>query len=77
MSRKFIIELQESPEGDLILEFPQEIVDELGLMEGDVLRYELEDDGLGFRMFKEEKQRVARSLREKTQRDYERCLKQN
>lgn len=65
MSRKFIIELQESPEGDLILEFPQEIVDELGLMEGDVLRYELEDDGLGFRMFKEEKQRVARSLRVK------------
>lgn len=55
MSRKFIIELQESPEGDLILEFPQEIVDELGLMEGDVLRYELEDDGVGFRMYKEEK----------------------
>lgn len=55
MSRKFIIELQESPEGDLILEFPQEIVDELGLMEGDVLRYELEDDGCGFRMYKEEK----------------------
>jgi hypothetical protein len=55
MSRKFIIELQESPEGDLILEFPQEIVDELGLMEGDVLRYELEEDLGGFRMYKEEK----------------------
>lgn len=52
MSRKFIIELQESPEGDLILEFPQEIVDELGLIEGDVLQYELDDDGSGFRMFK-------------------------
>lgn len=52
MSRKFIIELQESPEGDLILEFPQEIIDELGLMEGDVLSYEIDDDGSGFRMFK-------------------------
>ncbi len=53
MSRKFIIELQETPEGDLILEFPQEIIDERGLMEGDVLRYEIDDDGTGVRMFKD------------------------
>jgi hypothetical protein len=53
MSRKFIIELQETPEGDLILEFPQEIVDELGLVEGDIMRYELDDDGTGFRMYKD------------------------
>jgi hypothetical protein len=54
MSRKFIVELQESPEGDLIVEFPQEIIDELGLLEGDVLQYELDNDGSGVRMFKVE-----------------------
>jgi hypothetical protein len=52
MSRKFIIELQETSEGDLFIEFPQEIIDELSLVEGDTLEYELDDDGVGFRMFK-------------------------
>lgn len=55
MSRKFTIELQETPEGDLFVEFPQEIVDELGLVEGDILRYELDENVDGFRMYKEEK----------------------
>jgi hypothetical protein len=55
MSRKFIIELQETPEGDLFIEFPQEIIDEMGLMEGDVLRYELNHDCSGFNMYKEDK----------------------
>jgi bifunctional DNA-binding transcriptional regulator/antitoxin component of YhaV-PrlF toxin-antitoxin module len=48
MSRKFIIEVQETPEGDLFIEFPQEIVDELGLIEGDVMRYDIGDDGESF-----------------------------
>jgi hypothetical protein len=52
MSRKFIIELQETADGDLFIEFPQEIIDELGLVEGDELEYELDDGGVGFRMFK-------------------------
>jgi hypothetical protein len=55
MSRKFIIEVQETLEGDLFIEFPQEIIDELGLIEGDVMRYELDEDGVGLRMYKEEK----------------------
>jgi bifunctional DNA-binding transcriptional regulator/antitoxin component of YhaV-PrlF toxin-antitoxin module len=45
MSRKFIIDVQESPEGDLYIEFPQEIIDELGLIEGDIIRYDIGDDG--------------------------------
>jgi hypothetical protein len=44
MSRKFIIEVQETSEGDLYIEFPQEIIDELGLMEGDVMLYEMGDE---------------------------------
>lgn len=48
MSRKFIIEVQETAEGDLFIEFPQEIVDELGLIEGDVMRYDMGDDGESF-----------------------------
>lgn len=48
MSRKFIIEVQETSEGDLFIEFPQEIVDELGLIEGDVMRYDMGDDGESF-----------------------------
>jgi len=48
MSRKFIIEVQETTEGDLFIEFPQEIIDELGLIEGDVMKYEIGDDGESF-----------------------------
>ena len=54
MSRKFVTQLQESSEGELILEIPQEIIDELGLVEGDVLQYELDESGEGVRMFKSE-----------------------
>lgn len=53
MSRKFIVEVQETDDGDLIIEFPQEIVDELGLMEGDEMHYELTEDGEGIIMYKE------------------------
>jgi len=48
MSRKFIIEVRETTEGDLFIEFPQEIIDELGLIEGDVMKYEIGDDGESF-----------------------------
>lgn len=55
MSRKFIIEVQESPEGDLYIEFPQEIIDELSLMEGDEVDYELGEDGESIILRKVEK----------------------
>lgn len=48
MSKKFIVQVQETEEGDLIIEFPQEIIDEMGLMEGDELDYDLTEDGQGF-----------------------------
>jgi antitoxin component of MazEF toxin-antitoxin module len=55
MSRKFIIEVQETPEGDLMIEFPQEIVDELNLIEGDEVDYELGEDGESLILKKVEK----------------------
>jgi len=55
MSRKLIIEVQESPEGDLFIEFPQEIIDELSLMEGDEVDYELGEDGESIILRKVEK----------------------
>jgi|688.fasta_scaffold06919_3 hypothetical protein len=55
MSRKFIIEVQETPEGDLFIEFPQEIIDEMNLMEGDEVDYELGPDGESLILKKVEK----------------------
>jgi antitoxin component of MazEF toxin-antitoxin module len=55
MSRKFIIEVQETPEGDLMIEFPQEIIDEMNLMEGDEVNYELGEDGESLILRKVEK----------------------
>jgi hypothetical protein len=55
MSRKFIIEVQESPDGDLFIEFPQEIIDELSLMEGDEVSYDLGEDGESIIIRKQEK----------------------
>ena len=54
MSRKFTITLQETPEGDLFIEIPQEILDQLGLIEGDLLRYELDETLSGFRIYKDD-----------------------
>lgn len=60
MSKKFIVEVQETEEGDLIIEFPQEIIDEMGLMEGDELDYDLTEDGQGFIIKKAEQARYRR-----------------
>jgi hypothetical protein len=34
----YIIEVQENDSGDLFIEFPDELIDELGWQEGDILK---------------------------------------
>ena len=41
-----IIEVQENNSGDLFIEFPDELIDELGWQEGDILNWDLKDDGI-------------------------------
>ena len=42
----YIIEVQENNSGDLFIEFPDELIDELGWQEGDVLNWDLKGDGI-------------------------------
>ena len=42
----YIIEIQEDDSGDLFIEFPDELIDELGWQEGDVLNWDLKGDGI-------------------------------
>jgi len=46
MNEKHIVKLQEDPEtGDLILPFPEGMLEEMGWREGDTLDFESKDDG--------------------------------
>ena len=42
----YIIEVQENNSGDLFIELPDELIDELGWQEGDVLNWDLKGDGI-------------------------------
>lgn len=42
----YIIEVQEDNSGDLFIEFPDELIDELGWQEGDILNWDLKGDGI-------------------------------
>jgi bifunctional DNA-binding transcriptional regulator/antitoxin component of YhaV-PrlF toxin-antitoxin module len=42
----YIIEIQENNSGDLFIEFPDELIDELGWQEGDILNWDLKGDGI-------------------------------
>ena len=42
----YIIEIQENNLGDLFIEFPDELIDELGWQEGDILNWDLKGDGI-------------------------------
>jgi hypothetical protein len=37
----YIIEIQENNSGDLFIELPDELIDELGWQEGDILNWDL------------------------------------
>ena len=42
----YIVEVQENDQGDLFIEFPDELIDELGWQEGDVLNWDLKGAGI-------------------------------
>jgi bifunctional DNA-binding transcriptional regulator/antitoxin component of YhaV-PrlF toxin-antitoxin module len=42
----YIIEIQEDQEGELFIEFPEEIIEELGWQEGDILSWNLKGEGI-------------------------------
>lgn len=44
MSKKFIVTLEEDSEGTLFCPIPDEIIEELGWEEGDILNYEIDGD---------------------------------
>ena len=42
----YIIELQEDDNGDLFIEFPDDLIDTLGWQEGDILDWRLKDEAI-------------------------------
>jgi len=42
----YIVEVQESDNGDLFIEFPDDLIDELGWQEGDILNWDLKGGGI-------------------------------
>jgi bifunctional DNA-binding transcriptional regulator/antitoxin component of YhaV-PrlF toxin-antitoxin module len=42
----YIIEVQESEDGELFIEFPDEVVEELGWKENDVLSWDVQGNGI-------------------------------
>lgn len=42
----YIIEVQEDQNGELFIEFPEEIIEELGWQEGDILSWNLKGEGI-------------------------------
>jgi bifunctional DNA-binding transcriptional regulator/antitoxin component of YhaV-PrlF toxin-antitoxin module len=42
----YILEIQEDEDGELFLVFPEEIIEELGWKEGDILEWNLKGDGV-------------------------------
>ena len=45
MSDRFIVEVQETEDGEAFFEFPESIIEKLGWEEGDVLVWTVMDDG--------------------------------
>lgn len=48
MSERFVVEVQETEQGDGFIEIPSKILNELGLEEGDTMLWEQLADGSGF-----------------------------
>jgi bifunctional DNA-binding transcriptional regulator/antitoxin component of YhaV-PrlF toxin-antitoxin module len=42
----YIIEIQEADNGDLFIEFPDDLIDTLGWLEGDILDWRIKDEGI-------------------------------
>jgi antitoxin component of MazEF toxin-antitoxin module len=46
MSKKYTLNLEEDDNGDLYVNLPDDVIEELGWLEGDVISYSLEGDSL-------------------------------
>jgi bifunctional DNA-binding transcriptional regulator/antitoxin component of YhaV-PrlF toxin-antitoxin module len=42
----YIIEIQEDQDGELFIQLPEEIIEELGWQEGDILSWNLKGEGI-------------------------------
>ena len=42
----YIIDIQEDQDGELFIQFPEEIIEELGWQEGDILSWNLKGEGI-------------------------------
>jgi bifunctional DNA-binding transcriptional regulator/antitoxin component of YhaV-PrlF toxin-antitoxin module len=42
----YVVEVQESENGELFIECPDELIDELGWKEGDILNWDLKGEGI-------------------------------
>ena len=42
----YTVEVQENEQEELFIEFPDELIDELGWQEGDILNWDLKGDGI-------------------------------
>lgn len=50
----YIVEVQENQDGELFIEFPDEIIEELGWQEGDILSWDLKGSGIVLSRLNEE-----------------------
>lgn len=46
MTDNYIIEVQENQDGELFIEFPDDLIEELGWVEGDILFWDLKGEGI-------------------------------
>jgi len=46
MSQKYTLPLEENEDGDLFLTLPDDVIEELGWIEGDVISYSLDTDAI-------------------------------
>ena len=46
MSTNYIIEIQEDQDGELFIELPDDLIEELGWEEGDVLSWDVQGEGI-------------------------------
>jgi bifunctional DNA-binding transcriptional regulator/antitoxin component of YhaV-PrlF toxin-antitoxin module len=42
----YILEVQEDENGELYMEFPEEVIEELGWQEGDILNWDVRGEGI-------------------------------
>jgi hypothetical protein len=46
MSKKYTLNLEEDDSGDLFVKLPDDLIEELGWLEGDIISYSLDGDSL-------------------------------